>query len=79
MVVEWDDVGTDVGDVTAVGDGDVTAVGDVDVTVVGDGGVTAVGDGGVQWRSEGNWRPGAKLNFAPPLFKKILKMILKCL
>ena len=19
-----------------------------------------------QWRSEGNWRPGAKLNFAPP-------------
>ena len=25
-----------------------------------------------QWRSEGNWRPGAKLNFAPPL-KKILK------
>ena len=24
-----------------------------------------------QWRSEGNWRPGAKLNFAPP-FKKNL-------
>ena len=19
-----------------------------------------------QWRSEGNWRPGANLNFAPP-------------
>ena len=29
-----------------------------------------------QWRSEGNWRPGAKLNFAPPP-SKILKMILK--
>ena len=28
-----------------------------------------------QWRSEGNWRPGAKLNFAPPPppLKKILK------
>ena len=25
-----------------------------------------------QWRSEGNWRPGAKLNFAPPP-QKILK------
>ena len=22
--------------------------------------------GGRQWRSEGNWRPGANLNFAPP-------------
>ena len=26
-----------------------------------------------QWRSEGNWRPGAKLNFAPPPLTKILK------
>ena len=26
-----------------------------------------------QWRSEGNWRPGANLNFAPPPKKKILK------
>ena len=27
-----------------------------------------------QWRSEGNWRPGAKLNFSPPPpLKKILK------
>ena len=26
-----------------------------------------------QWRSEGNWRLGAKLNFAPPPLKKILK------
>ena len=26
-----------------------------------------------QWRSEGNWRPGAKLNFALPPLKKILK------
>ena len=25
-----------------------------------------------QWRSEGIWRPGANLNFAPPL-KKFLK------
>ena len=25
-----------------------------------------------QWRSEGNWRPGAKFNFTPHL-KKILK------
>ena len=24
-----------------------------------------------QWRSEGNWRPGAKLNFAPPLKKNL--------
>ena len=24
----------------------------------------------VQWRSEGNWRPGAKLYFAPPPLKK---------
>ena len=29
--------------------------------------------GGLQWRSEGNWRPGAKFNFAPPPQKKILK------
>ena len=27
----------------------------------------------IQWRSEGNWRPGAKLNFAPPPLKKFLK------
>ena len=27
----------------------------------------------LQWRSEGNWRPGAKLNFAPPPLNKILK------
>ena len=26
-----------------------------------------------QWRSEGNWRPGANLNFAPPPKKKIVK------
>ena len=26
-----------------------------------------------QWRSEGNWRPGTNLNFAPPPSKKILK------
>ena len=26
-----------------------------------------------QWRSEGNWRPGAKLNFTPPPLKKTLK------
>ena len=26
-----------------------------------------------QWRSEGNWRPGANLNFAPPPSKKLLK------
>ena len=26
-----------------------------------------------QWRSEGNWRPGANLNFAPPPSKKFLK------
>ena len=32
----------------------------------------------LQWRSEGNWRPGAKLNFAPPL-KKFFKMISKCI
>ena len=25
---------------------------------------------GAQWRSEGNWRPGANLNFAPPPLKK---------
>ena len=24
-----------------------------------------------QWRSEGNWRPGAKLNFAPPPLKNL--------
>ena len=24
-----------------------------------------------QWRSEGNWRPGANVNFAPPPKKKI--------
>ena len=24
----------------------------------------------VQWRSQGNWRPGANLNFAPPPQKK---------
>ena len=30
----------------------------------------------LQWRSEGNWRPGAKLNFAPPL-KKFLKNDIK--
>ena len=28
-----------------------------------------------QWRSEGNWRPGANLNFGPPPLKK--KKILK--
>ena len=27
----------------------------------------------IQWRSEGNWRPGANLNFAPPPSKKFLK------
>ena len=32
-----------------------------------------------QWRSEGNWRPGANLNFAPPPSKKFFKMILKCI
>ena len=26
-----------------------------------------------QWRSEGIWRPGDKLNFATPPLKKILK------
>ena len=26
-----------------------------------------------QWRSEGNWRPGANLNFAPPPSQKIPK------
>ena len=26
-----------------------------------------------QWRSEGIWRPGANLNFAPPPHKKFLK------
>ena len=31
-----------------------------------------------QWRSEGNWRPGAKLNFAPPPLKIFFEMILKC-
>ena len=25
---------------------------------------------GEQWRSEGNWRPGANLNFAPPPLKE---------
>ena len=32
-----------------------------------------------QWRSDGNWRPGAKLNFGPPSSIKFLRMILKCL
>ena len=27
----------------------------------------------LQWRSEGNWRPGANLNFAPPPPQKFLK------
>ena len=27
----------------------------------------------LQWRSEDNWRPGAKLNFAPPPLQKNLK------
>ena len=34
----------------------------------GGGGASPLG----QWRSEGNWRPGAKLNFAPPPLKNIL-------
>ena len=32
--------------------------------------VTAIFVGFHQWRSEGNWRPGANLNFAPPPKKK---------
>ena len=31
--------------------------------------------GHVQWRSEGNWRPGANLNFAPPPLKKTPKKL----
>ena len=27
----------------------------------------------IQWRSEGNWRPGANSKFAPPPSKKFLK------
>ena len=27
----------------------------------------------MQWRSEGNWRPGENLSFAPPPLKKIPK------
>ena len=30
-----------------------------------------------QWRSEGNWRQGANLNFAPPPQKKFLKNDIK--
>ena len=26
----------------------------------------SISHGYLQWRSEGNWRPGAKLNFVPP-------------
>ena len=29
----------------------------------------------IQWRSEGNWRPGANLNFAPPPLKKNPKIL----
>ena len=32
-----------------------------------------------QWRNEGNWRPGVKLNLRPPPSKIFFKMILKCI
>ena len=34
---------------------------------------TAINSTHTQWRSEGIWRPGANLNFAPPPLKKFLK------